>query len=315
VLVVEDQLPRALGPATSSVAGEVRPRERVHVGYSLAPRARGRYAIGPLTVWATDPFDLVRRRVSIDLRHDLVVYPEVEHLGRAPVAAPAGGSGDSSTRQLFRSGEDFFTMRAYEQGDDLRRIHWPSVAKSGQLMIRQDETSRRAAAAVFLDTRGQTMTSGAFERAVGATASIASLYLRSGYRVRFATPERPAGATDLDALLDELAVVRQGRAGGITPSLHRLAEPIAGGGALVVVTRVPSPAEIAELTRLAPAAGSRLAVLIAEHDRPSDTDLEAATGSLARSRWEVLVLHPDTSLHERWERRRPRTRTRAGASS
>ena len=44
-------------------------------------------------------------------------------------------------------------MRQYQQGDDLRRIHWPSVARSGDLMIRQDESSRRSNALLFVDTR------------------------------------------------------------------------------------------------------------------------------------------------------------------
>ena len=38
-------------------------------------------------------------------------------------------------------------MRGYQEGDDLRRIHWPSVARTGELMIRQDESSKRASGA------------------------------------------------------------------------------------------------------------------------------------------------------------------------
>ena len=53
-------------------------------------------------------------------------------------------------------------MRGYQEGDDLRRIHWPSVARTGELMIRQDESTRRSTAVLFVDTRdaavGQTHT-------------------------------------------------------------------------------------------------------------------------------------------------------------
>ena len=44
-------------------------------------------------------------------------------------------------------------MRGYQEGDDLRRIHWPSVARTGELMIRQDEASRRAGGLIYLDSR------------------------------------------------------------------------------------------------------------------------------------------------------------------
>ncbi len=317
MLLVEDQLPRTLGAPVTSAVGEITPEAREHVEYSFVARARGRYAIGPLTVWATDPFDLIRRRVEIDLKHDLIVYPEVEDLGRSPVAAPVGGSGDSSTRQLFRSGEDFYTMRPYEEGDDLRRIHWPSVAKTGELMIRQDEAARRAAAAIYLDTRGLALPRAAFERAVSAAASIGTLYLRAGFRVRFATPERMPFPVDLDVFYDTLAVLKQGRARQLSPTLERLATPVSGGGALVVVTHVPSSQEIAAMTRLAPAAVSRVAVLV---DDPAPStgwavgvrDVEAARTSLSRSGWDVLLYPPDARLGDLWPRRR---RTAIAASS
>ena len=303
------------------MVGEVRPGDREHAGYTIVPRARGRYTIGPLTIWATDPFDLIRRRIEVDVRHDVIVYPEVEEIGPGPVASPVGGAGDSSTRQLFRSGEDFYTMRAYEEGDDLRRIHWPSVAKTGELMIRQDEAARRAAAAIFVDTRASALPRRAFERAVAAAASIGTLYLRAGFRLRLSTADVAPVAVDLDTFLETLAIMRQGRVRQITPGLQRLARPVAGGGALVVVTTVPGAAEVAALSHLAPAAGSRLAVLVKEEqDTPrlgwarEARDVEAAQGSLARSGWDVLVLPVDVRLADLWPRRHGTRRAIAASS-
>ena len=64
-------------------------------------------------------------------------------------------SGLALAKHLFRTGDEFYTMRAYVEGDDLRRIHWPSVARSGELMIRQDESTRRSTAVLFVDTQGR----------------------------------------------------------------------------------------------------------------------------------------------------------------
>jgi uncharacterized protein (DUF58 family) len=161
-LLVEDRLPAALGRSARLVIAALQGRERQHVRYSLTPRQRGRYTLGPLTVDLSDPFALTKLRVEFDEREDLVVAPEVENLAGGPDSPFGLTSGLALARHLFRTGDEFYTMRPYVEGDDLRRIHWPSVARSGELMIRQDESTRRSTAVLFVDTRdtavGQTHT-------------------------------------------------------------------------------------------------------------------------------------------------------------
>lgn len=326
MLLIEDRVPASLGPPARGVLGEIRPGTRSQVTYELTPRTRGRYAIGPLGVLVADPFDLVRKRIEFDLRHDLVVFPEVETIGAVRRATPLGGTGEASTRQLFRAAEEFYTMRSYEEGDDLRRIHWPSVARTGELMIRQDESAHRAAAAVFLDNRSSGLGGNgpAFERAVSAAASIGALYLRTGYRVRLATTDRPPTVMEIDRFLETLALARPSRAHQITPTLMRLSAASSGGGALVIVTHVPDASSIAALTRLTTASGSKIAVLVQPHE-PDDLSigarheleraLQAARRSLARAGWEVIALHPNERLEEAWPRRRGRSPVAIAGSS
>src|SRR5438105_2047418 len=73
------------------------------------------------------------------------------------LAMHGAGTGESSVRHLQHSAAEFYTMREYVTGDDLRRIHWPSVARTGQLMIRQDEATRRSNATLFLDNRSSSL--------------------------------------------------------------------------------------------------------------------------------------------------------------
>jgi uncharacterized protein (DUF58 family) len=326
MLLIEDRVPSSVGPPARGVLGEIRAGTRGHVRYELTPRARGRYRVGPLSVLVSDPFDLVRKRIDFDVHHDLVVFPEIESIASRRPATPLGGAGEASTRQLYRAAEEFYTMRAYEEGDDLRRIHWPSVARTGELMIRQDESAHRAAASVFLDNRSSGLGGGgpAFERAVSAAASIGALYLRTGFRVRLATADRPPTVMDLDRFLETLALARPSRAHQVTPTLQRLAASSSGAGALVVVTHVPDAAAIAALTRLTTGGGSKIAVLVRPHE-PDDltigarhqleTALQAARGSLGRAGWEVIPLRPNERLEEAWPRRRGRSPMAIAGSS
>lgn len=326
LLLLEDRLPASLGRSARAAAADVPPDGRRSVSYRLTARGRGRYPIGPLAVWVGDPFDLVRHRIEFPDRHDLVVFPEVEDLGTLPMAAPAGGAGDSSTRQLFRSGDEFYTMRHYEMGDDLRRIHWPSVARTGELMIRQDEAVRRAQAAVLLDTRAAALgdRAEAFERAVSVAASVGAHFLRAGFAVRLGTPDRPSRPVDRDQFLELLALIRPSRAGQITPALRQLRQTVAPGTTLVVVTHIPTTEEVGALSRLGSGYATRLAVLIhpEEPDRlairprwEAERRADAARISLTRSGWEALILRPSSRLRETWQLRAQRPARRIAAFS
>ena len=113
----------------------------------------------------------------------LVVYPSVEQLEGLPLVRGLNPA-LHATRPEFshRGGEDFFTLREYRIGDDLRRVHWPSSAKRDELMIRQLETPWQSRALVLLDVRRTSYESrAAFERAVSGAASTLLHLRRHGF--------------------------------------------------------------------------------------------------------------------------------------
>jgi uncharacterized protein (DUF58 family) len=314
VLLLEDRLPRPLGRGARAVLVGIPPRGKQTVSYSLICRARGRYLIGPLAAHVSDPFELSRRRIEFRGQQELIVYPEVEEL-RSPRALIGGvGSGESTARQVFRTGDEFYTMRGYEIGDDLRRIHWPSTARTGDLMIRQDEAARRAMAVLFLDTRVRSVggRSDAFERAVSAAASIGSHYLQAGFSLRLATPDLPPHTVTREALLEILAVASASRAPLLTPSLLRLRGEAVAGATLVAVTHLILPEEIPALAGVSANYGPRIAVLLYPRDpealppeRRAEMQAWAQTArtSLARSGWDVVLLSPRGKLADVWQTR------------
>src|SRR5687767_14170145 len=156
-------------------------------------------------------------------------------------------------------------MRQYQEGDDLRRIHWPSVARTGDLMIRQDESSRRASGLIFLDNRGHALGHAhtpAFERAVSVAASLGVLLARRGFALRVGTTESRPAAVNEDRFLDTLAGISHAAARSVGPSLAHLRASATSDTSLVYVAAPPAPGELTSLIRAGAGFGPKLVVLV-----------------------------------------------------
>lgn len=136
-----------------------------------------------------------------------------------------------------RGGEDFYTLREYQRGDDLRRVHWPSSAKTDQLMIRQLETPWQSRALVLLDVRPSVYESDeAFETAVSGAASVVTHLLRSGFEADLWSGDPNAiDATRYAAAMESLALVQPNASVDLEAVALRMRQK-GGGGALVIVT-------------------------------------------------------------------------------
>lgn len=181
--------------------------EQAHAAYRVPTTRRGRFAVGPLVVTLTDPFGLSRRSFVACTPDELLVWPRVH-----PIGAPALGAGRASIRPgdpsaLIGQGEEFFTLREYAVGDDLRQVHWRSTARADRVMIKQHEAHRQAHALVFLDVRPAGYDTASFERAVEATASIVFRLARLRRNVELVLSSGHVVRGGFELLLDRLAVV------------------------------------------------------------------------------------------------------------
>jgi uncharacterized protein (DUF58 family) len=311
-ILVEDKLPPTLGRPARLVLSGIPGKNSQRVSYSMVCRTRGRFTIGPLRMDLSDPFALTKVRLEFAERDDLVVFPEVEQLDRAPSSQYGSGAGESASRQLFRTAEEFYTMREYVLGDDLRRIHWPSVARRGKLMIRQDESARRSLATVVLDTRvgafGQSY-SEPFERAVSVAASLGVHLSRSGFGLRLAAGRlRPTPVTE-EAFLEALASATHTPTKPLGTMLVPLRTSAVPDTTLVVVTSPPKPADVAAMVRIGTVFGPKIAAFVYPIDPETLPDgqraniVEQATTarlSLIRAGWDVFVLPPQGRLQDIW---------------
>src|SRR4051794_36337629 len=242
VLLAEDRVPYTLGPSPRFVLARLPGGRRAAVTYTLRSELRGRYALGPLRLRLTDAFGMCEVTRSFTGVDRLVVVPQVYTLTRAHGSGQWSGTGESRTRNAAASGEDDVATREYRYGDDLRRVHWRSTARRGELMVRRDEQPRQMRATILLDTR----TTGhrgdgpgsSFEWAVCAAASVAVHLAGQRYGVRLLTDDTTAGWTTASstegagAVLDDLAVVRLAGSGALADAVTTLTRT--GGDGMVV---------------------------------------------------------------------------------
>jgi len=167
---------------------ELRPdgRGRHWGSYRLGQVPRGRHRFEPVNLSISDPFGLAEAGLALEDQQALVVYPRLVELERLFLD---GGTGPEHGRQLLlrrTAGFDLHSVRDYQQGESLRRVHWPSTARRGSLMVKELEDSPRDQVAVLLDGDPATVTGSppdsSFDAAVRVAGSILLAQVRRGRR-------------------------------------------------------------------------------------------------------------------------------------
>ncbi len=189
--MLQDRVPYVLGPRPRFVLDRVEPGGRREVSYRVRSDLRGRYPLGPLQLRLTDPFGMCELTRSFSTWDTLTVVPPVEALPPGRSAGRTGGYGEGRQRALALAGDDDVIPRGYRHGDDLRRVHWRSTARYGELMVRREEQPQQARCTVLLDTRRAGYPGSGpdspFEWAVAGAASVCVHLLERGCSVRLLT--------------------------------------------------------------------------------------------------------------------------------
>ena len=268
-------------------------RKTSKVAYRLPTTRRGLLTVGPMTVEISDPFGLASSRNRAAPAVEITVLPRVDDITPLPRTVGPDPDGGAETGSLGRVGEDFAALRTYVIGDDLRRVHWLSSARSeDDLLVRQDDVPWQGRICIVLDLRRECHDSDTIERAVSATASILRAHLRRGDHVRLVSTTGVdsgygVGASHLDSLFEYLAVADRSTRGSLHAALD-IAERGASG-ALVLVTGRPSNADIDAVEALGAAITTRRIVRL-------DTAQRAMTGR----RTQVLGVAPGASFADVW---------------
>lgn len=189
--------------------------------FTVPTRRRAVVRVGPAKIVRTDPLSLFRRAHTIALEQNYYVHPRTVGID-APIPGVIRDFEGESVRDLSDHDVAFHALRDYEFGDDRRHIHWKSTARTGELMVRQFEQTRRSHLMIVLSTHpADYATSVEFETAVSVTGSFGLHALAQDQTLSIATGTQVRTIRAGQRLLDALAGVDR------TPEAMELADEAA----------------------------------------------------------------------------------------
>ncbi len=281
--------------------------------YRLPTERRGIVHVGPLQVVVGDPFGLVQASVEAAPRVDVTVLPKVDEVRPVPFTTGHDPlAGVQHPHALGRVGDDFYALRAYVVGDDLRRIHWPSTARHDELLVRQQEQPWQGRTTVVLDVRRAAHDSRSLEAAVSAAASIVSANSARRDLVRLATTDGAdsgfgSGTPHLHALLEHLAVVEATGSASLRTMIDLVQRD--GQGALVLVVGQTADDELSSTARLRQRFGIVSVVRVGSPGASPHATPVAASATAS-----VIRVTDDTPFAPAWNQAMAATRSRPGVA-
>ena len=213
---------------------------------------RGPGTSGAVDVLTSDPLGLVQLSRRLAAPHEVVIYPATVSLPPS-VMGRYGNWGEGG--EFSRRGRESLTaakVREHVPGDSLSHLHWPSTARTGQLMTKEfDSGGEIGEVWLFLDMHGNSQAGagpeGTEETAIVIAASLAESLLEVGKAVGLATqgdrryrlgPAR--GSEQLDEIKKALALIHAGGRTSLPALVAELGAEVEQGSNAVIITPWPA---------------------------------------------------------------------------
>ena len=172
--------------------------------FTIPTTRRAVITVGPVRSVRADPLQLLRRQVLWTEPTDLFVHPRTTSLD-GPAAGFLKDLEGLTTKDLSNSDIAFHALRDYVPGDDRRHIHWKTTARTGKLMVRQFEETRRSHMAVALSVNTDEYEhDDDFELAISAAASLGRQAIKENRELSVITQRGPIRCETGKNLLDDM---------------------------------------------------------------------------------------------------------------
>ncbi len=154
------------------------PGESREIEYFLTPLKRGKYSFGHIHIRAYSFLGLTGRRISIEKKQEVRVYPDLRNISRYQLMAIKGHLQRSGIKpvRLMGHGMEFESLREYMTDDEYRSINWKASARRGHLIVNQYDVEKSQNIMILIDA-GRLMTAMAGEMAKFDYAVNAALML------------------------------------------------------------------------------------------------------------------------------------------
>ena len=114
---------------------------------------RGVYQLGPTMLASGDPFGLFTVKRKFSYTDTLLVLPLILPISDFPSPAGLLPGGKAMRQKSLDITPHASGVREYIHGDPLKRIHWPTSARRGKLMVKEFEQDPQAEIWIFLDAQ------------------------------------------------------------------------------------------------------------------------------------------------------------------
>jgi uncharacterized protein (DUF58 family) len=259
---------------------------------------------------------------SFTATSEFVVAPVIDPL--PPVEPPRSDElGDSAgSHSVGAHGADDQSTREYRMGDDLRKIHWRSSARTGVLMVRQEERPWRSQTSVLLDLRAgahaaspvgpdpqDPRLTSSLEWAISAAASVGNHAVVRGYDLALIgdpATER-LRLPDTERLASHLATVRELQFPNLMPLAAAVRSGVRDSSFVAVLGRL----DAASLRMLADAhprgrSSPAFALLLdvdtwRDAEVPPNREVLSAAAVLRNAGWRVTTVTCGETMPQAWE--------------
>lgn len=231
LVAVQESYPEGLDlvEGSTNYIAFIPPNAQNAISNVLSADFRGHYVIEPPVSVVMDELNLRGRKIDDATKSSyLTVFPPVEDLSDFPI----GSRSSQPEIGAYRSGSvgvgtEFFGIRDYSPGDDLRRINWKASARSEFLL--SNEYEREHVVNIYLIADLTSTLRGDLRWVVRTSASIATYLLKTRNRLGLIVLGEgishvriESGHRQLLRVLDKLVIAEPGGTGEVNPYLRRL---------------------------------------------------------------------------------------------